>query len=123
MSSIETRDEFFDEDLQSMGVKFTDETVPAQMPVMEPKPRPKVAERTRGAAKEECAPVPKHAPSIMDRLTSCATWACVCGGISMLLWWFWINDLMAQVAAYPCIVVCSGIGCAGVAWNAKGARG
>ena len=63
------KDEFFDEELQSIGVKFTDETVPARMPEMEPKPRPKVAEKPKAVLGVGHEPVPKYAPSFMDRRT------------------------------------------------------
>lgn len=122
MSEKHHADEFFGE-LQEMGVKFTDETVPAQMPVMEPKPIGPGAQAkpTKQVEKTEC-PFPKAPKGFMDKLMGCATWAMICGGIAMLLWWFEINGLMAQVAAFPCIVVCSILAGLGVGWNARAMR-
>ena len=113
------KDEFFDE-LQKMGVKFTDETVPAQMPEMERKAIGPGTQKksTKLVEKTEC-PFPKPPKGLVDKLISCTIWLCICGGISMLLWWFEINGLMAQEAAYPCILASSCIGTGGVVWNIK----
>lgn len=120
MTNTNHADEFFDEELQSIGVVFTDETIPAQMPMMESTPRPKEAEKPKGAAsKEECPPTPKYAPSYMDRIAGCVKWMIPCGGIAMLLWWFEINGLMDMIAAYPCILACGIVGAFGTGMNVK----
>ena len=122
MTEMNHADEFFGE-LQEMGVKFTDETAPAQMPVMESKPIGPGAQKkpTKLVEKAEC-PFPKPPKGFLENLASCAVWTGVCGGIAMLLWWFEINNLMAQVAAFPCIVVCSILAGLGVGWNARAMR-
>lgn len=113
------KDEFFGE-LQEMGVKFTDETVPAQMPEMERKPIGPGTQKksTKLVEKTEC-PFPKPPKGLVDKLISCTIWLCICGGIAMLLWWFEINGLMAHVAAFPCIVVCCLLAGFGVGMNIK----
>ena len=106
-----SKDELMDEELAGM-VSYTDETVPAEMPRMEQKPK---AEKKTVAS--EYAPFPERKRGSMDRVKGCATWFGICGGISMLLWWFQVNDLMAMQAAYPCIVACGILGGFGVGKN------
>lgn len=108
MSSVERKDEFFDEELQSIGVKFTDETVPTQMSAMEPKPRPRAAEKPRSAAPDAAyAPIPKYAPSFFDRLKGCAKWAVIFGGLTMLFFYWQEAGLMAPAAAVPSMCACT----------------
>lgn len=96
-----SKDEFIDEELQAIGVPFTDLTKESQQPT------PAVA-----AADEEQAvdahwiQVPKVAPGLLDQLKGCAKWVTVCGGISALLLFFQTNELMAIQAAFPCICAC-----------------
>ena len=112
--------ELFDKDLKEvMGGRYDDGDTPTEMPVMECKHKPQAEKKPDPAPVAEFNPFPKAAPSFMDRLTSCATWACVCGGISMLLWWFQINDLMAMEAAFPCILVCTLLAGYGVGTNIR----
>lgn len=114
----------FDDELAGM-VNFTDETVPQQMPEMEhkaapraePKHEEKVVEASAMDASFEIIPQKKR--SVIDKLYDMAKWLCVCGGISMLLWWFEVNGLMAMEAAYPCILACAVIGTAGATWSVK----
>lgn len=110
----------FDEELVGM-VNYTDETVPAEMPEMECKPKaaPQPVPQKREAVDAQYVPFPKAERSVMDRLRSCATWGGICGGISMLMWWFEVNGLMAMEAAYPCILACGIIGAFGVGFNFK----
>ena len=90
------KDEVMDEELAGM-VNYTDETVPAEMPVMEckakaaPQPAPKKSEPVDA----QYIPFPKAERDFMDRLRNCAAWGGVCGAISMLMWWFEVNGLMA----------------------------
>ena len=115
--------DYFDDELAGM-VNFTDETVPQQMPVMErkaapkaePKAEPKREEKAEDASFEV---LPQKKRSVIDKLYDMAKWLCVCGGISMLLWWFNVNGLMAMEAAYPCILACAVIGTAGATWSVK----
>ena len=113
--------EDFDMDLKAvMGSRYDDGENPKEMPVMERKTigSGTQAKPTKLVEKTAC-PFPKPPKGIMDKLISCTTWLCICGGISMLLWWFEINGLMAQEAAYPCILASSCIGSGGVVWNIK----
>lgn len=111
------KDEFMDEDLIGM-LNFTAETVPQQMPVMEQKhvTDPNVVVVTED---DICASVPKMQRGTMERLKHGSAWIGVCGGIAMLMWWFWVNDLMAMEAAYPCILACGVIGAFGAGMNFK----
>ena len=118
MSSVETKDEFFEE-LQSLGVNFTDETVPAQMPVMESKPRPQAAEKLKGApAKIEGTAIPKYAPNFFDRLRDCTKWAVTFGALTMLFFYWQETGLMDPVAAVPSMCVCTCLAGFGVGKNA-----
>jgi hypothetical protein len=110
------KDEFMDEDLIGM-VNFTDETAPQQMPVMEQKERPVVENACDAVPVADYVPLPKMQRGTMERLKHGAAWICVCGGIAMLMWWFWVNDLMAMEAAYPCILACGVIGAFGAGMN------
>ena len=111
-------DEIFDNDLARM-VNFTDETVPAQMPVMERKvtEAPKEMPAKQEAAMDEKYEPVKKKRSDLDRLVDMTKWVCICGGISMLLWWFENNGLMALEAAYPCIIGCALLAGFGVGKN------
>lgn len=111
------KDDFeFGEELAGM-VNYTDETAPAEMPVMEQKPSPKAKERAAAVPVAEYEPVPKTQRNLVDRLYSCVMWLGVCGCIAMLLWWFNVNGLMAMEAAYPCILACGVIGSFGAGMN------
>ena len=87
------KDEFFDE-LQKMGVKFTDETVPAQMPEMERKPiGPGTQKKSTKLVEKTACPFPKAPKGFMDKLMGCATWAMICRFLplrsarSIRSWW------------------------------------
>lgn len=108
------KDEFMDEDLIGM-VNFTDETVPQQMPVMEQKAKPKAEYKTV----ETVAVTPKKQMDLNRKLCNAAKYLLICGGISMLLWWFEVNGLMAMEAAYPCILASAVIGGIGVGRSSK----
>ena len=112
-------EEFFDDELVGM-VNYSDDTVPQQMPVMERKAAPKAEPKKEAPAKDASFEVlPQKKRSVIDKLYDMAKWLCVCGGISMLLWWFYVNGLMAMEAAYPCILACAVIGTAGATWSVK----
>ena len=119
MKEVKNMD-LFDEDLKEiMGDRYDDGETPTEMPVMEckkaaPQPAPKKCE----AVQEQYIPFHKER-SLMDRLRSCAEWIGICGGISMLMWWFEVNGLMAMEAAYPCILACGIIGAFGAGMNFK----
>ena len=119
MKEVKNMD-LFDEDLKEiMGDRYDDGETPTEMPVMECKkaaPRP-VPQKCEPVA--NYVPYPKAERGLMDRLKSCATWGCTCGAISMLMWWFEVNGLMAMEAAYPCILGCAIIGAFGVGMNFK----
>lgn len=115
-----SKDEFMDEELAGM-VSHTDDTVPAEMPVMECKARLKAevhsAPHKTEAVDAKYTPYHSAERSSFDKLRSCATWGGICGGISMLMWWFEVNGLMAMEAAYPCIVACALLAGFGVGRN------
>lgn len=118
-------EEIFDEELQAMGLNYTDESagnpIPQQMPRMERTVAKSTAHKSTGRSENpgeamdaSWAPVRSKKACLRDRLLGCTKWVGICGGISMLLWWFQINDLMAMQAAYPCIVACGILGGFGV---------
>lgn len=112
--------DYFDDELAGM-VDFTDETVPQQMPVMEhkaaPKAKAKHEEKAESAMDASFEILPRKKRGVIDKLYDMAKWLCICGGIAMLLWWFWQKGLMAMEAAYPCILACGVIGSFGVGMN------
>ena len=108
----------FDEDLKSMlGGMYQDDTEPApkQMPTLEQKVEarkaaaPKVEEKPAEAV--EFVPVKKR--DEVDKAIDVLKWLIVCGSISMLMWWFWMNGMMDMEAAFPCILLSGCIGCFG----------
>ena len=116
-------EEFFDDELVGM-VNYSDDTVPQPMPVMErkaaPKAEPKREEKSGVSAMDASFEVlPKKKRCLIDKLYDMMKWLCVCGGIAMLLWWFWQKGLMAMEAAYPCILACGIIGAFGAGMNFK----
>lgn len=112
--------DMFDEDLKEvMGDRYDDGETPTEMPVMECKATPKAVPQKRELVDEQYVPYPKAERSYMDRLRGCATWSCICGAISMLMWWFQVNDLMAMEASYPCILICALLAGFGVGKNIK----
>lgn len=127
------QEDIFDEELQAMGIPYEDETEPTEMPRMEQKSRNadntdsnadvrvERVERVERVAEAKAAswhPIRDQKTGLQERLLGCMKWIGICGGISMLLWWFQINDLMAMQAAYPCIVACGILGGFGVGKNA-----
>lgn len=117
------QEEFFDEELRAMGIPYADETVPMEMPRMAQGRNENACEcesrEGPGEAKNACyAPVYNSRGNCGKHLIGCVKWAGICGGISMLLWWFQVNDLMAIQAAYPCIVACGVLGGFGVGMHA-----
>lgn len=119
----------FGDELASM-VNYSDETVPAAMPVMEVKSKCKtnaevntevntanVEVKTEKRVKriaEDCSDCPfTKKRSLFDRLWDLTQWIGICGGISMLMWWFWMNGMMDMEAAFPCILLSGCIGCFG----------
>ena len=106
----------FDEELAGM-VNYTDETVPAQMPVMEQKSRPKAEKKANEAPVAEYVPVQEKRRSPMDRIANSAKWGGICGAISMMLWWYEVNGMMDMEAAYPWIIVCALLAGFGVGKN------
>ena len=132
-NNTQQEEEIFDEELQALGIPFTDETAPREMPVFE-KGNPAMG---RQQQKENCregtacregqgkavdasyASFVKPEANLQKRLVGCTKWMGICGSIAMLLWWFQVNDLMAIQAAYPCICVCGVLGGFGVGMHAK----
>lgn len=117
-------DDMFFGELAGM-VNFTDETVPAEMPAIKVEPRfssepiPEKIVRVTKAEDASYAPLPKPERNMLDRLYACALWLGITGGIAMLLWWFWMDGLMAMEAAYPCILACGIIGAFGAGMNIR----
>ena len=116
--------DLFDEDLKEiMGDRYDDGDTPTEMPVMEHKrPAPeadKPAPKKNEAVDTQYVPYPKKKRNTMDKLRSVCAWLAVCGGVSMLMWWFWMNDMMVANAAYFCIWLSSIVGAFGVAWSVK----
>lgn len=119
------KDEFMDEDLIGI-VNFTHETAPQQMPVMEVKSKSNTnaevntanaevkTEKCVKRIAEDCSDCPfTKKRSLFDRLWDMTKWLGICGGISMLMWWFEMNGLMATEAARPFTFACGCIGCFG----------
>ena len=115
----------FDEDLIGM-VNYSDDTVPQQMPVMEQKNDNanyntihNADDRVRRVAEncDDCPFVKKR--SLFDRLRDASKWMGICGGISMLMWWFLVNGKMDLDAAYLCILISAMAGTGGVVWSVK----
>ena len=96
-----SKDEFIDEELQAIGVPFTDLTKDSQ-----PDRAAAAAAAEETAVDANRTKVPKVAPGWFDQLKGCAKWVAVCGGISALLLFFQANELMAIQAAFPCICAC-----------------
>lgn len=113
-----SKDEIMDEELIGM-VSYTDETAPAEMPRMEHKAAPKAEPKHADVRDAEYVPLVTRKRTDMGRVAGCAKWIGICGGISMLLWCFWVNDLMAMEAAYPCILASAVIGGIGVGRSSK----
>lgn len=112
--------DMFDEDLKEvMGDRYDDGETPTAMPVMECKAAPKPVPQKCEPVDAQYIPFHKAERGFLERLRGCAAWGCVCGGISMLLWWFQVNDLMAMEASYPCILVCALLAGFGVGKNIK----
>lgn len=111
------KDEIMDEEVIGM-VNHTDETAPRQMLEMEQKTRNAASCSENAVAKDDtCALFPKMQRGTMERLKHGSAWIGVCGGIAILMWWFWVNGLMAMEAAYPCILACGVIGAFGAGMN------
>ena len=116
-------DEFFDEELLSLGLDFTDETAPKEMPKMERERKPDVKEDNPSAcpsgsqlplhkgaceaANATCATVPRYAPNLFDRLKGCAKWAVTFGSLSMLIFYWQQTGLMDPAAAVPSMCACT----------------
>ena len=120
-------DEMLDQELQGVMGDMILSDVPKQMPVMEVKPKSNTNAEVNTAVEtekrvkriaEDCSDCPfTKKRSLFDRLLDMTKWLGICGGICMLMWWFWVNDLMAMEAAYPCILACGVIGAFGAGMN------
>ena len=123
-------DEMLDQELQGVMGDMILSDVPKQMPVMEVKSKSntnaevntevntanaevKTEKRVKRIA-EDCSDCPfTKKRSLFDRLWDMTKWLGICGGISMLMWWFEMNGLMATEAARPFTFACGCIGCFG----------
>ena len=123
-------DEMLDQELQGVMGDMILSDVPKQMPVMEVKSKSntnaevntevntdnaevKTEKRVKRIA-EDCSDCPfTKKRSLFDRLWDLTQWIGICGGISMLMWWFWMNGMMDMEAAFPCILLSGCIGCFG----------
>lgn len=112
--------DMFDDDLKCvMGNRYDDGETPAEMPAMERPAAQKPVSQKLDPVEAQYIPFRKAERGFLDRLRGCAVWSCICGSISMLLWWFQVNDLMAMEASYPCILVCTLLAGFGVGKNIK----
>lgn len=76
-------------------------------PVIDPKTEPKDAQWM------PCKPE----PNFYDRLKDCTKWVGVCGGLSMLFFYWEQTGQMLHSAAYPSVVVCAILAGFGVGKN------
>ena len=126
--------EIFDDGLkQIMGYRYEDSEIPTHMPVMvvthhntdnaavntanaevnTDNAQVNTEKRVKRIA-EDCSDCPfTKKRSLFDRLWDLTQWIGICGGISMLMWWFWMNGMMDMEAAFPCILLSGCIGCFG----------
>ena len=126
--------EIFDDGLkQIMGYRYEDSEIPTHMPVMvvthhntdnaavntanaevnTDNAQVNTEKRVKRIA-EDCSDCPfTKKRSLFDRLWDLTQWIGICGGISMLMWWFEMNGLMATEAARPFTFACGCIGCFG----------
>ena len=125
-------DEMLDQELQGVMGDMIPSDVPKQMPVMEVKSKSntntevntanaevKTEKRVKRIA-EDCSDCPfTKKRSLFDRLWDMTKWLGICGGISMLMWWFEMNGLMATEAARPFTFACGGIGFFGAGWSGR----
>ena len=123
-------DEMLDQELQGVMGDMILSDVPKQMPVMEVKSKSNIyaevntevntanaqvnTEKRVKRIAEDCNDCPfTKKRSLFDRLWDLTQWFGICGGISMLMWWFWMNGMMDMEAAFPCILLSGCIGCFG----------
>ena len=123
-------DEMLDQELQGVMGDMILSDVPKQMPVMEVKSKSNTnaevntevntdnaqvnTEKRVKRIAEDCSECPfTKKRSLFDRLWDMTQWFGICGGISMLMWWFWMNGMMDMEAAFPCILLSGCIGCFG----------
>ena len=119
-------DEMLDQELQGVMGDMILSDVPKQMPVMEVKSKSNTnaevntayaevkTEKCVKRIAEDCSDCPfTKKRSLFDRLWDMTKWLGICGGISMLMWWFEMNGLMATEAARPFTFACGCIGCFG----------
>ena len=106
-------DEFFDEELVGIGVRFTDETAPKEMPTMEHREGPgsqkKPEQKRCEAVDAKYVPVSKGgtswAPSPTERLKKCVRGVGPLAVISGVLFWWQQAGLLDPKAAWPSFVV------------------
>lgn len=115
--------EFFDEDLKEiMGDLYDDGDTPIETPAMEQKERHEAKENAVNAEEptvQSKRPAYIRKRTDIQRIGSGLKWLLPCGIIALMLWQFWMNDLMVMKAAYPCIFACGCIGFGGFCWNAR----
>lgn len=115
--------EMFDEDLKEiMGDRYDDGETPAEMPVMEHKgsqEKKQIAVNDEEYTAQSKRPAYIRKRTDIQRIGSGLKWLLPCGIIALMLWQFWMNDLMVMKAAYPCILACGCIGFGGFCWNAR----
>lgn len=110
MNEVKTNiipDELVDEELQKLGVRFTDKT--SQEP-------------ERDARNAQWGPVKgrfyRENP-IHRKLKACGKWAAIFGGIMVILLLWLRAGMLASDAAWPGMVVCALLGGLTVGYNAK----
>lgn len=108
------------------GDRFHDET--------ESKPTPtkskEVSENTTTTAKVAQKPTrkplgnlwepPKPAPNWKDKLRECVKWTGIFGGLSLLVFYWQQEGLMAASIAVPTMCVCTALACWGIGKNVAG---
>lgn len=116
-------DEMLDQELQGVMGDMIINDVPKQMPVMECKAKPKAAQQNEPAKDEAMdaayAVIPAKSRGLLDRLWDVTKWLGICGGISMLMWWFWMNSMMDMKASFFCVFLSGCIGCFGAGWSGR----
>lgn len=110
--------EFFDKDLKEMmGDRYDNGDIPTEMPVMEEKK--KEAPKNNEPMDAKYTPCYNEEQATMQKLWKMTKWMGICGAIAMLMWWFEVNGLMLEEAAYPCILGCAAIGAFGAGRSSK----
>ena len=102
-------DELVDEELQKLGVRFTDKTTQ----------EPEQTDETQNARWEPVKGRFSRKNPFSQKLMACGKWAAIFGGIWLVLFWWLQAGFLASDAAWPGMVVCALLGGLTVGYNAK----